>query len=115
MRSVLVRLLVLGATLFWLGFSDTGRPGTWTGYVTDTHCGTNCQRTSDMRPDRKCIDLCVKKGSKYGLWSGKHVFLLKPQDRAAKFAAEDVEVKGGLFGGAIHIESIKPVGSPSKP
>lgn len=83
-----------------------GHAGTWTGYVTDTHCGTNCQRTSDMKPDLKCIQVCVKKGSKYGLWSGNQVFVLEPQSEAAKFAAEDVEVRGTLANGVIQIKSI---------
>jgi tetratricopeptide (TPR) repeat protein len=43
-------------------------PKTWDGFVTDTHCGTACQRTSDMKPDRACVRLCVRQGSKYGLW-----------------------------------------------
>ncbi len=88
-----------------LGFADS----TWTGYVTDTHCGTNCQRTSDMKPDIKCIQLCVRKGSKYGLWSGNHVYVLEPQRQAASFAAQNVEVTGTMRDGAIHIASIKAV------
>ena len=44
---------------------STGSHQTWQGYVTDTHCGTNCQITKDMTPDKTCIDRCVRKGSKY--------------------------------------------------
>jgi hypothetical protein len=60
-----------------------------------------------MKPDIKCIQLCVKKGSKYGLWSGNRVFLLEPQDEAAKFVAENVEVHGTMANGVIRIKSIK--------
>lgn len=87
-----------------LGFSDS----TWTGYVTDTHCGTNCQRTSNMKPDLKCIQLCIRKGSKYGLWSGNQVYVLEPQQQAAPFAAQNVEVRGTMRNGTIQIQSIKP-------
>jgi len=45
-------------------------PGTWSGFVTDTHCGTSCQRKSAMTPDLACIRLCVKRGSKYGSGQG---------------------------------------------
>jgi hypothetical protein len=38
----------------------------WVGYVTDTHCGTNCQVTKNMMPVQ-CIRRCVKERSKYGL------------------------------------------------
>jgi hypothetical protein len=88
-----------------VGFADSS----WTGYVTDTHCGTNCQRTSNMKPDLQCIRLCVRKGSKYGLWSGNHVYVLEPQQQAASFAAQNVEVRGTMRNDTIHILSIKAV------
>ncbi len=87
--------------------------GTWTGYVTDTHCGTNCQVTSNMVPDLKCIRACVRKGSKYGLWSGKQVYVLEPQAKAARFAAVNVRVIGILQGNTIQISSIDPVPNPT--
>ena len=78
----------------------------WDGFVTDTHCGTNCQRSSDMRPDRACVRICVRKGSKYGLWYGNHVYELEPQAQAAKFAAENVRVTGEMANDTIRIRSI---------
>lgn len=90
------------------------KQGTWTGYVTDTHCGTHCQVTSQMKPDLNCIRLCVKKGSKYGLWSGHHVYVLEPQAKAASFAAENVSVTGLLKGSTIQIVSIKLAKMPDR-
>ena len=84
---------------------------TWTGYVTDTHCGTHCQRTSEMKPDRKCVQECVRKGSKYGLWSGKQVYVLEPQSEAAKFSAQSVSVDGEMANGVIRVRSIRAVSS----
>lgn len=103
-RMLLVAVVISSCIAFG---SDTE---TWTGYVTDTHCGTNCQRTSDMKPDIKCIRLCVKKGSKYGLWSGNRVLLLEPQNEAARFAAKNVEVHGTMANGVIQIKSIRVAG-----
>ena len=40
-----VFLVVFGS----LGFAQS--PSTWDGFVTDTHCGTHCQRASSMTPD----------------------------------------------------------------
>jgi hypothetical protein len=82
---------------------------TWDGFVTDTHCGTNCQRTSAMTPDRACVRLCVRKGSKYGLWYGNHVYALEPQSKAAQFAAVNVHVVGELSNDVITITSITPI------
>jgi hypothetical protein len=81
---------------------------TWQGFVTDTHCGTNCQVTKDMTPDKKCVDRCVREGSRYGLWVGHHVFKLEPQSKAARYAASDVSVTGTLDGETIHINPIEP-------
>jgi len=81
---------------------------TWQGFVTDTHCGTNCQVTKAMAPDKKCVDRCVREGSKYGLWVGHHVYTLEPQKKAARYAAGDVTVTGTLDGETIHISSIGP-------
>ena len=82
---------------------------TWTGYITDTHCGTHCQRTSNMKPDLRCIQTCIRKGSKYGLWSGNRVYVLEPQQKAASFAAQNVEVTGTLRKGVIRLVSIRAV------
>ena len=84
-------------------------PKSWVGFVTDTHCGTNCQQTSDMKPDVACVRECVRKGSKYGLWYGHHVYELTPQSKAKRFAAEKVRVKGWMENDVLHIESIAPL------
>lgn len=96
--------------LLFAGTIGAGQiPNTWDGFVTDTHCGTNCQRTSAMTPDRACVRRCVKSGSKYGLWYKDQVYVLEPQAEAAKFAAEKVRVIGELSEGTIHIRSIERI------
>jgi hypothetical protein len=90
------------------GAQSTGSEQTWQGFITDTHCGTNCQVTKDMRPDKECILRCVRKGSKYGLWVEHHVYELEPQSKAAQYVASDVSVTGTLDGETIHINSIRP-------
>ncbi|MGB6686858.1 MAG: hypothetical protein WBE76_03355 [Terracidiphilus sp.] len=102
MKSLCAVLLFL--SLSTLGFTQS--PSTWDGFVTDTHCGTHCQRTSAMTPDRACVRRCVKQGSKYGLWFKNNVYELEPQAEAAKFAAENVRVTGSMSDGTIHIQSI---------
>ena len=87
-----------------LGSAQTQK--TWEGFVTDTHCGTNCQRTSTMTPDRACVRRCVKRGSKYSLWHGNHVYELEPQSKASGYAAENVRVTGEMSNDTIRITSI---------
>jgi hypothetical protein len=102
MKRLFTVVPLLFSATFCFGQSQT----TWDGFVTDTHCGTNCQRSSDMKPDRACVRICVRKGSKYGLWYGNHVYELEPQTKAAKFAAENVRVTGEMTHDVIRIQSI---------
>src|SRR5882724_12402079 len=92
MKALCATLLLFTASSF--GFVQN--QNTWDGFVTDTHCGTNCQRTSTMTPDRACVRRCIRRGSKYGLWYGNHVYVLEPQAKVSKFAAENVRVMGDL-------------------
>jgi hypothetical protein len=69
--------------------------------------------TKDMKPDKKCIDRCVRKGSKYGLWVEHHVYELEPLSEAAQYAVKDVSVTGTVDGETIHIDSIKPINPPT--
>jgi hypothetical protein len=102
MKILLIIMLLVVSGLF--GYAQNS--GTWEGFVTDTHCGTNCQRTSTMTPDRACIRRCVKEGSEYGLWYGNHVYVLEPQLNASKFAGEHVRVTGDKTNDIIQITSI---------
>ena len=102
MKRVLIAISILAFSS--IGFAQNHK--TWDGFVTDMHCGTHCQRTSDMKPDKACVRSCVRKGSKYGLWRGDHVIPVEPQAKAAQFAAEDVHVTGAMVNGTIRIDSI---------
>ena len=111
MRGTLPGLLL--ALFIPAAYCPAGGQSTWTGYVTDTHCGTRCQVTSTMKPDLACVRRCVKSGSKYGLWTGNKVYVLEPQAEAARFAAENVKVTGTLAGGVIRLSAIEPTPSDS--
>jgi hypothetical protein len=109
MKFLFAAMLLLAFDSFGLAQNQT----TWDGFVTDTHCGTHCQRTSAMTPDRACVRRCVRQGSKYGLWYGDHVYVLEPQSKAVKFAADNVRVIGALSNGTIYIKSIALVPRPT--
>lgn len=90
-KAIGILLMFFVALFLQSGTSDAhsaASPQTWQGFVTDTHCGTNCQVTKDMKPDKKCIDRCVRKGSKYGLWVEHHVYELEPHSEAAQIPSQ---------------------------
>ena len=109
------RLVLLLLFMFGLITLTEAQQQTWVGYVTDTHCGTNCQVTKSMTPDLKCIRRCVKEGSKYGLWSGEKVYVLEPQAKAVEFAAKNVRVTGTISGDTIQVSEIKTAELPADP
>jgi hypothetical protein len=55
----------------------------WEGFVTDTHCGTHCQVTKDMTPEKECVERCVRKGSQYGLWVNHHVLRVAASEQSS--------------------------------
>jgi hypothetical protein len=106
-RLLTLLLLLIVALCATAPIGTRAQQRVWTGFVTDTHCGTHCQVTKNMTPSLQCIRECVRKGSKYGLWVGSRVYVLDPQNKAAKFAAKNVRVTGTLDGDTIRADSIE--------
>src|SRR5580704_3151159 len=69
---------------------------TWKGYVTDTWCGLHRETE---KPTVACTNLCLSnKGAKYALFDvvNNKLYILNPQEQAAKYAAQLVTVTGTL-------------------
>lgn len=81
-------------TLFF-AFALASFGESFTGVVTDTMCGAKHTMMKDQ-PDDKCVKMCVKGSSEYGLFDGKNVFKLSDQSKPAKYAAQKVKVTGTL-------------------
>jgi hypothetical protein len=74
----------------------TGKTETWKGYVTDTWCGLHRETEA---PTVACTKLCLSnKDAKYALLDvvNNKLYVLNPQDQAAKYAAQMVTVTGTL-------------------
>ena len=88
-------ILFAGALSFLAANSKTE---TWKGYVTDTWCGLHRETE---KPTVACTNLCLSnKGAKYALFDvvNNKLYVLNPQEQAAKFAAQLVTVTGTLTG-----------------
>ena len=99
-RLILVATVLLAAAWAWAG----GQQGTWTGVITDTHCGYKAHHTA------ACVNMCVTdKGAKYALANpdtGK-LYILEPQEKAASLANEMVKVTGTIDGDTIQVKTIE--------
>ena len=96
------------------------QPQTFTGVITDTMCGAN-HKPMNVSPDVKCVQECVKHGSKYALLVGSNVYTLSDQQTPGKFAAQKVKVTGVLYDKTkiLRADKIEPfsgdVPAPAKP
>ncbi len=102
-RFVLTALVVLlaGAVV-----AMAGQEGTWTGIISDSHCGYKAGHSA------ACVKKCVgEHDAKYVLVNpgDKKVFTLEPQDKAAPLANENVKVTGTIEGDTIQVKTIEKV------
>ena len=78
---------------------------TWKGYVTDTWCGVDRERKP---PTVECTHECVQAGrgtyAFYNFADGK-VYVLNPQDKAAKYAGQRVTISGTVDDTAVHMKT----------
>ncbi len=85
-----ISLLFAGALL-----AAAAGPHTYTGVVTDSMCGKD-HAMMKVAPDSKCVQECVKHGSKYALFDGKSAYVLSDQKAAEQFAGKKVRITGTL-------------------
>jgi hypothetical protein len=104
-RGGSMKRLVLLATMV-LALSSLGWAGgkSWTGTVSDSHCGAKHAEASDAAAG--CVAKCVSGGAKYVLVSGGKVYELDAQDKFADFAGKSVTVTGAMKGNAITVASV---------
>ncbi len=109
------RLLICAAVLFvaagWSVAADKGKEGSWTGWITDTHCGAKGDTAKHADCAKKCADTM---GAKYALYvpGDKKVYQLEPQDKVTPHAGHHVTLKGSAENGTIKIESVQMTPEP---
>ena len=96
MKKFVLRALVISIALGIASYMVAADEGTWTGWVTDTHCGEKGAKEGHA----ECAVKCVKeKGAKWALYNtaDKSMFILSGDDAMiAKMAAKEVTVKGTM-------------------
>src|SRR3954464_1586677 len=97
MTILLFTLLTLTAVL-----ASAGTKGSWTGWVTDEHCGAK----GASADHKACAEKCVTKGSKLVFYNSadKKIYGLDKQDVAKANLGQEVKVTGELDGKDIKIE-----------
>ena len=95
--SAACAVILFAGALSFLAAANS-KTETWKGYVTDTWCGLHRETEA---PTVACTNLCLSnKGAKYALYDvvNNKLYVLNPQEQAAKYAAKLVIVTGTLAG-----------------
>jgi len=79
--------------------------GSWSGVVSDDHCGAKHAAASDAAAS--CVAKCVAGGAKYVLVSEGKVYKLTAQDKFASLAGKSVKVSGTEDAGTITVASVE--------
>ena len=99
------RLVLLAAVLLALSSMVWAGGGSWSGTVSDSHCGAKHAEAGDKAAG--CVASCVKGGAKYVLVSDGKVYDLDAQDKFTDFAGKSVKVTGEMKGTAITVASVE--------
>ena len=101
--------IMLCLTFLALGCMTWASAKSWTGTVSDEHCGTKHANASDAAT--ACVKKCADGGSKYVLVSKGHVYKLEPQDKFADHAGHHVKVTGDMKDGTITATDVDMIAS----
>lgn len=107
MTVVFLTLLSLTVALA----ASAGTKGSWTGWVTDEHCGAK----GASADHKACAEKCLQKGGKLVFYNtaDKKIYSLDNQDLAKANIGHEVKVTGEVEGKGIKVASIDPA-APGK-
>jgi hypothetical protein len=99
--SVLLLSLLTMAAL-----ASAGTKGSWTGWITDAHCGAKGAKAEH----KECSLKCVSKGEKLVFYNSadQKIYSIDKQDLAKDNLGQEVTVTGEANGTDIKVESIAP-------
>lgn len=99
--TVLILSLLAMAAL-----ASAGTKGSWTGWITDAHCGAK----GASAEHKECSLKCIAKGEKLVFYNSadKKLYSIDKQDLAKDNLGQEVTITGEADGTDIKVESIAP-------
>jgi hypothetical protein len=106
MSASLVKMMCGAAVLtLALGWSAAGADQSWSGEISDSHCGAKHPEGQAARP---CTESCVKGGASYVFVSSGKVYKLEdPSKLVAAHAGHTVNLTGEMKGETITVAKIE--------
>lgn len=102
------RITMVGLMLFAFCCLSWAQSKTFTGTVSDEHCGAKHAHASAAA--EACVEKCVAGGSKYVLVSHGKVYQVDDQDKFKGLGGKAVKVTGTLSDSTITVADVSPVG-----
>ncbi|MGD0009550.1 MAG: hypothetical protein ABSE93_13515 [Terriglobia bacterium] len=102
------RITMVVLMLFAFGCLSWAASKSWTGTVSDEHCGAKHAKAS--ADAETCVEKCVSGGAKYVLVSKGKVYQVDAQDKFQGLGGKSVKVTGSLSDSTITVAEVSPVG-----
>jgi hypothetical protein len=93
-------LLLLG--LFFSVVAYAADKGTWTGYISDSHCGAKGNNDGHAA----CAKKCIKDGYAPVFVVGDKVYTINDPKKVSKYIGQKVTITGTITGDALDIEKV---------
>ena len=87
--------------LFFAATVFAAEKGTWTGYISDSHCGAKGEG------HKECAQKCVKEGFAPVFVIGEKVYKITDPKKVSKFIGDKVTITGTITDDSIDIETVK--------
>jgi hypothetical protein len=100
------RITMVVLTLLAFGCLSWAASRTWTGTVSDEHCGAKHAKAS--ADAETCVEKCVAGGAKYVLVSHGKVYQVDDQDKFKGLGGKSVKVTGSLSDSTITVAEVSP-------
>ena len=93
---------LLFLTLFFSVAVYATDPGTWTGWISDAHCGAK----GNNEGHAACAKKCVKDGYAPVFVVGDKVYAINDPKKVSKYVGEKVTITGTITGDTVNIEKV---------
>lgn len=93
------------AGLFLSFFAVGAFAESWTGTISDEHCGA--KHTAATAKDIACAEKCANGGAAAVFVSGDKVYKIENQDAVKGHMGHKVTIDGKMEGDSIHVDSVK--------
>lgn len=96
------KYLLLVVFVFSIALSYAGDKGKWTGFISDSDCGTK----GNNKEHAACAKKCIAAGATPVFVVGEKVYTINNPEKVAKFIGQKVTISGTITGDALDIEKV---------